>query len=260
MNDTPMKRKKSLATKILIAALVVFCLGSVAYFLLRPRDIRTALASQLNVPKERRDFFFLNLPPRPNCYPGTVLSTLGPAVATTVADDPSLQRGVQVAFSAVENATAGFSQSLSNSLFGGIIKQSDVQDVTVEVTDLVVVTMDGNELKRRALAQDSSVAEFNAGRQPTIILTAYEGILKFTVNSNAKSSGDAKISAPENVKRLEGRGFKIDANVEGSGTTKTTIVSVKPVVFAYEAASVRYSTAHLGPRPDAVDFTQLKAK
>jgi len=59
----------------LAAAVIVISVAAISLpkFLARPKDMKSALASALHVGSERKDDFFINLPPASSRYPGAIL-------------------------------------------------------------------------------------------------------------------------------------------------------------------------------------------
>jgi uncharacterized membrane protein len=61
----------TLIAVVVLAALVFF----LPRLFVRDADLRSCLASALNLPKDRAADFFINLPPVASRYPGTILAT-----------------------------------------------------------------------------------------------------------------------------------------------------------------------------------------
>jgi hypothetical protein len=107
-----MSRKQvgvTLAAVVVLAALVFL----LPRLLIRHADLRTRLASALNLPKERAADFFINLPPAASRYPGTILATerlfiLNPADA----NDEDLHTGASFQLTADDDVTGSALGSL----------------------------------------------------------------------------------------------------------------------------------------------------
>ena len=109
---------KQVVGGLVIVAMVVFAAYHVEWRR-KKLDVRAALAKALGVPPEAQDLFFLNLPPKPGAYPGTLVPAGSRGFIDAVpSDDAGLERGDPVAFDAFEEANVDTNDSLVASLIG----------------------------------------------------------------------------------------------------------------------------------------------
>jgi len=254
-----MKKRKWLWL-ILGISVGVIAATSIVYYLHRPPDVKTALRVALNVPEERKDYFFLNIPPLADCYPGTMYSALGTPIGAVASSSPDLSRGPLTQFRAHQKVDARLRQSVTSSLLSGVLQQQDLGDVTIDIHGLTVVTMDSSRIKRRLLQSDEALDLYNHGKDPLVVLKSYEGIVELTMHNTSQTSAKGNEPAQDKTEILRSRGFTVQGAVEGSGSHDMRMTSNAPIVFAYEAAHAKFATSNLGPRPDTVEFTPVREK
>lgn len=229
---------------------------------LRTPSLRASLAEALNVPE--RDFF-VNIPPAPSRYPGSVFATAQWLPLERVeANDPGLERRpapFTLRLARFDDARA--EGGVSSGLFGEVLRNRRVLDIDVSVDSAVVLEASVPELKRRLLDSEAVRSALDKGARPVVVTRAYEGRVTLTLRRRRDTSGEgwaavtrAACSAtgdcPAGVGGLVGSDTT-RLSTAASATDTLAITIPQPVVFAYQVMEASFVTTHLGASgPDSV--------
>jgi hypothetical protein len=144
----------TVALVVLIAALLL------PRILVRHRSLVDALAEALQLPRDRRDFFFVNLPPAAARYPGSVL-VIPQMLLLERSDenDVTIVEGKSFTLECEDANTANVVGSVSAAFAKELISNKDALKVTMRVEDGQVLEMAVDQLKHRLLNSDVSNAK-----------------------------------------------------------------------------------------------------
>jgi hypothetical protein len=246
--------------QIVLLAAVVVAISAIAIilprFLAKPRDIRSALAVALHIPKERIVDFFLNLPPASSRYPGAILVGKKLLVLEpSTANDTGFLEGQHFTLTASDSAVAGAAGSLDSTLLRSAARDSENVSLELTVNDGKVLELPVSELKRRLIDSESAKSAANKGVDPLVIDRAYVGTLEFVLRG--KSDAGAKLLA--NIAKSKELAVSTTASLDASrlaeGEIKLTLSA--PVVFAFEVSAASYITTNLGVGPSDVNFRRI---
>jgi len=113
---------------LLAGAVIVISAAAISLprFLARPKDIKSALANALHVPDERKNEFFINLPPANSRYPGPILAgnkllVLQPSMA----NDSGFLTGQHFSLTADDSTVADAAGSLDSDLIRSAAKDKE---------------------------------------------------------------------------------------------------------------------------------------
>ena len=225
------------------------------------RDLRASLAEALNVAP--RDFF-LNIPPAPNRYPGSVFATEQWLPLERVdANDTTLQRSAApftLRLARLDDAAA--QGGVSSGFFGEVLRHRRALDVDVRIDSATVLEVPVQDLKRRLLASDAVRSALDRGARPVVVTRAYEGIVTLTLRRRREASGEAwaavsravctlSSDCPTSAPPLANDTTRLSGSVSGADTLTVSIP--QRVVFAYQVMQASFITTHLGAAgPDSV--------
>lgn len=235
---------------ILVAVAAVIA----AYVFLVPRavekDLRDVLAEALAV---ERDDLVVNLPPRPQRYPGSILHTgLGLPVTLVDADADDLDPGPEYSLSARHEGLVKARGSLAAPVFEQVLENERLfqMNVTLSAGRTIEMTL------RNLQARIASIAEGSpTERETCVIVRAHEAVLTLDLERRQDVSVQAWSSF---LQELEGASLPLDdSEVEvGLDATSESHVEIRiptRVVVGYEAARVSdVRTAAAGLLPDPV--------
>jgi hypothetical protein len=243
---------------IVAAAVLVAATAFVIVRLATPsKDLRSALAAALHLPKDRAQNFFVNLPPAGSRYPGAVMVVpqmliLEPSTADATGIVEGQHFTLVSSDTVVADALTGFQ---SDPLTTAGHDKENVE-VALQVSNGRVLEMAVPELKQRLLASQSAQSAANKGTDPIIITRAYAGTLTFILRQKSTAGARLIADAAKSPELQTAGSIKLDASRTGQG--ELSIQVEQPVVFAFEASSARYITQHLAPGPDDVSLTPVK--
>lgn len=243
----------------LAAAVIVISVAAISLpkFLARPKDMKSALASALHVGNERKDDFFINLPPASSRYPGAILAgnkllVLEPSTA----NDSGFLEGQHFSLTSDDAAVADAAGSLDSNLIRSAAKDTENFSLELVVENGTVLELPVPDLKRRLLDSESAKSAANKGVDPLIIDRAYVGTLTFVLKRKS-DTGAKLISDIEKSGALASSTVaKLDATRAAEGDLRVTILS--PVVFAFEVISASYITNNLSVVPTDVNFRRIR--
>ena len=249
-----MSRKQvgvTLAAVVVLAALVFL----LPRLLTRHADLRTRLASALNLPKERAADFFINLPPAASRYPGTILATerlfiLNPADA----NDEDLHSGASFQLTADDDVTGSALGSLGVPWLNEAASSKQEVGLELQVSDGKILEMDVPALKKKLLGSQEAQSAANKGTDPIVITRAYMGKLTYLLKRKGSDQGSLWQKAPKSNQDSEH--FRIDASRVQQGEVRVEVLD--PVIFAFEASSAHYILTHLGVEPTDVNLTPVR--
>lgn len=244
---------------LIVAAALLVAAGAfvIARLTAAPKDLRSALAAALHLPKERELNFFVNLPPAGSRYPGAILVAPQMLVLEpSTSSDTGIVEGDHFTLVSSDAVVADALSSFQSNLLTTAGRDKENLDVELHVSNGRVLEMAVPEIKQRLLSSQSAQSAANKGTDPIVITRAYVGTLAFILRQ--KSSAGARLIADvAKAPELATSGsVKMDASKSGRG--ELSIQVEQPVVFAFEASSARYITNHLGPNPDDVSLTPIK--
>jgi|GEM_PF-5771720 len=200
-----------------------------------PDDFRGHLAALLNLPKDQADWLFLNLPPRPNCYPGTVMALERnlPFLAAVSEKEPNLARGSafeEELHSKVVSSLEG--SGLVATMVRGDLGDKAEAEVEVIITKAQVIDIKNTQDFKDRVLKLPKVKELEAKNvYPLAIFRAYEGLITFNVRVKNARKGDLEAKLPK---------FELKGGVENDGSGNFTIKSAEPTVFAYLAVTTAF--------------------
>ncbi|MBB6144338.1 hypothetical protein HNQ77_002290 [Silvibacterium bohemicum] len=249
-----MSRKQvglTLAAVVVLAALVFF----LPRLFTRHADLRTRLASALNLPKERAADFFINLPPAASRYPGTILATeqlfiLNPADA----NDPDLHTGDSFQLTANDEVAGNALGSLGVPWLNEAASSKQEVGLELEVSDGKILEMDVPALKKKLLASQEAQSAANKGTDPIVITRSYVGKITYVLKRKGSDQGSLWQKAPKSNQDSEH--FRIDASRTQEGEIRVEMLD--PVIFAFEASSAHFILTHLGVEPTDVNLTPIR--
>jgi hypothetical protein len=246
---------------IAIASAVIGLTGAfiAIHYLGGPKDLKSALAASLHLPKDEAKRFFVNLPPAGSRYPGAIIAppemlVLEESSANEDGIIPGNRFVLTASDSTVANALSGFNSQLLRTM------SHDKDDVSVElhVNNGQVLEMAVPTLKQKLLGSNAAQSAANKGTDPLIITRAYVGDLSFAIKKKSDAGAKLIAQAAKSPDLKSNSSLSISADQSGQG--ELTITVKDPIVFAFEASSARYLTQHLGARPDSVTLTPIEPK
>jgi hypothetical protein len=213
-------------------------------------DLRGALAKQWG---EKPEDLYINLPPRPERYPGAVFtSTYGAVIAFTKETDVDLRRGKAVDFRHEAKEMGQVDGSLGAAVFGIVARRSADLDRSVEIPDLCSVEMDVLSIARRlrALGWDANIPQ-----DLFVVLRAYEGHLTYRIERRQSFSSEAWEKFMQELAEKSRGDPAIKLSFEGSsgGREVGVITTISPIVIAYQACPaafvLRMAPGEQSPQP-----------
>jgi len=231
------------------------------------RDLRMALGDALNIGKESREFFFLNLPPAVGRYPGsTFLTNQWEPVELVAPNDAKLKRTQK--FTLVANATrmaSGSEQLLSKSL-GQMASNSGAAEFEIQVHEGQVVEMKYADLEEHLQETLKLLRASGSNVVPMVIVRSYEG----KISVRLKRKQDASATAWAELKEHAAKQAKQESDKEPAkapsvrfetgfmGEDAILLDVPEPVVFAFEVSKVRLAKQqHLGAPGDKIELEPL---
>jgi hypothetical protein len=242
-----------------LTLIAVVVLAALVFFLPRlfvpDADLRSSLASALNLPKDRAADFFINLPPAASRYPGTILATeklfiLNPADA----NDADLHTGSSFQLTTDDQIAGSALGSLGVPWLSEAASSKQEIGLELQVTDGKILEMDVPALKRKLLASQEAQSAANKGTDPVVITRAYQGRLTYLLKRKGADQGSIWSKAPKSD--LNAEHFRIDASRAQQGEVKVEIID--PVIFAFEASSAHFILTHLGVEPSDVVLSPIR--
>ena len=235
-------------------AILVFLLSR---FLVRNHDLRSALASALQVGEDRQQDFFINLPPAGSRLPGSILATNRLLVLdATDAGNPDIHSGANFQISTDDAVAASALGSLSVPVLREAAENKQSVSLELRIEKGKVLEMDGPRLKRRLLESQPARDAANKGTDPLVITRAYSGQLTFVLHRRTKERGEfwdrlARSAAGSKDSRLH-----VSADRASEGELRIEVSD--PVIFAFEASSATFITNHLGVEPSDVQLRPVR--
>jgi hypothetical protein len=241
----------TLIALVVLAALVFF----LPRLFTRNADLRSSLATALNVPKDRAADFFINLPPAASRYPGTILATerlfiLNPADA----NDSDLQTGSSFELTTDDQVAGSALGSLGVPWLNEAASSKQEIGLELQVKDGKILEMDVQALKRKLLASQEAQSAANKGTDPIVITRAYQGRLTYLLKRKGSDQGSVWNKAAQS--NLNTEHFRIDASRAQQGEVRVEMLD--PVIFAFEASSVHFILTHLGVEPSDVVLSPIR--
>jgi len=226
-------------------------------FLARPKDIKSALADALHVPHERKDDFFINLPPADSRYPGAILAgnkllVLQPSTA----NDRGFLTGQHFSLTADDSTVADAAGSLDSDLIRSAAKDRENVSLELVIDDGTVIELPVPELKRLLLESESAKSAANKGVDPLIVDRAYVGTLTFVLKRKSDAGAKLVSDIAKSGALASSTVAKLDATRAAEGELKVTISD--PIVFAFEVSAASYITNNLSIAPTDVNFRRVR--
>jgi hypothetical protein len=222
-----------------------------------PKDLRSALAAALRLPKERELNFFVNLPPAGSRYPGAILVAPQMLVLEpSTSSDTGIVEGDHFTLVTSDAVVAGALSSFQSDLLTTAGRDKENLDVALQVSNGRVLEMAVPQIKQRLLSSQSAQSAANKGTDPIVITRAYAGVLTFILRQRSDAGARLIADLAKAPELTAGGSVKLDASKTGQG--ELSIQVERPVVFAFEASSAQYITNHLGANPDDVSLTPVK--
>ena len=240
---------------------IVIVLSCVAIFLPRflapPKDVKSALASALHVPKERKDDFFINLPPASSRYPGAILAGKKLLVLEpSTANDSGLLEGQHFTLTADDATVADAAGSLDSDLLRTAAKDKENVSLVLTIRDGTVLELPVAELKRRLLQSESAKSAANKGVDPLVIDRAYVGTLMFVLKRKSDTGAKLLADIQKSGALASSATARLDATRAAEG--ELTITISNPVVFAFEVSAASYLTNNLSITPTDVNLRRIR--
>jgi hypothetical protein len=218
------------------------------------RSIRAELVKALGIPESQKDWFFLNLPPAENYYPGSIIPSRGEALidpVDRVKDASLLSIGKPIQLTAKEDVSVSGDDSLLVKIFNSHLGFKKSVKVYIEIDGATIIRMrDAATLKTRVMASSQAMNLYNRNRPPLVIVTAYEGTVKITVTS--LGGADVGVAASTPV-------FDVKSKTQGDRGVEFELTSKQPITFAYTAEKIEYIYNQLGPKPTDVVLKHIKS-
>jgi hypothetical protein len=150
-------------------------------------------------------------------------------------------------------STATLTTRAATDVLGQLFADSDNYLFTIDLSDGHV--LDGNLLEfKKSLLEDKEVMEaFQKGREPEIVIRAFEAIPKVTVRRSNKMSTEAWARIKQK---------SLDSNASLNADDSVTYSASAAVVVAFETVSIKYISSELGAGapPDKVDLLEVVRK
>jgi hypothetical protein len=242
--------KTAKRSQLIVSAALLVAAGAfvIAHLTAPPKDLRSALAAALHLPKERELSFFVNLPPAGSRYPGAILVApqmlvLEPSTST----DTGIVEGDHFTLASSDAVVADALSSFQSSLLTTAGRDKENLDVNLQVSNGRVLEMGVPQIKQRLLSSQSAQSAANKGTDPIVITRAYVGSLTFILRQRSAAGARLIANVAKAPEFATSGSVKLDASKSSQG--ELSIQVEQPVVFAFEASSARYITNHLGPNP-----------
>jgi len=226
--------------RIVIAAAVV---AAPLCWVFWPREpgFRDAVVDTYGI--ESDGLLFINVPPRPHRYPGTLLMTLeGLYVlySKTESNDPDLEHGEAAAVSGNYGELRSAEGSLVQSAFKEIAKAQRNVTLTFRIEDGRIVEMEGDKVRAKLQAlrdarpeiADEDVASELA--KLTVVIRAYEGKLRIGIERTSSMSAEAWADLQKALVETAEAEAKLDLARETQEELELAVDV--PFVFAFLAA------------------------
>jgi hypothetical protein len=194
-------------------------------------DVKSAIVHNFSANPQ---FLVLNLPPRPDAWPGAIFTAnLRYPITHGDPKDPALHSGPPIAINSDEglNLGAGAKGGIS-SFFGVSSDAADNADVAMSFPDAHIVDMDYGDLVRHVQASKDAVDAAKQGIIPVLVVKAYAGTPVITITKKASASADSWAKLKANVEA----GVKAIASNQDS----VSYNSGAPFVFAFETSEVHF--------------------
>lgn len=186
-----MKHKRAIIVLAILAVVVLLAVFLLPRLLTRNHDLRSALASALQVSAERQKDFFINLPPADARFPGSILATSKFLVLDrSDANNPDIHPGGTFQLSTDDAVAASALGSLSVPALQEAAENKQAITLELKIANGKVLEMDVPQLKHRLLESQAAGDAANKGTDPLVITRAYSGQLTFLLHRRSKESVD----------------------------------------------------------------------
>jgi hypothetical protein len=184
-------KRKRLVIVLAIVAVGLLAVYFVPRILTRNHDLRSALASALQVSAERQQDFFINLPPAQARFPGSILATSKLLVLdASDANNPDIRPGGTFHLSTDDAVAASALGSLSVPALREAAENKQAISLELRIENGKVLEMDVPQLKRRLLESQAARDAANKGTDPLVITRAYSGQIIFVLHRRSEESAD----------------------------------------------------------------------
>lgn len=250
----------SARTKTILISIFAFVLlavaGKVIISHLYPTDLKTQLAHMLGVQPQ---VLWINLPPAKNRAPGAVFiyQTTLLALESVQLDQDDLSLGTEFDLGWVSSTGSRLNGNAGAGFLGLIYDETGHVKVDLNASKCRSIEMPLNKLKQRLLKSEEVKAQAALGREPLIVVRAYEAILTLRVSKTSATSAEAWAKIKASAKSAASLPDSKVA-VQGEGDDLLEVKLKEPVIFAYEMVSARLISTHLGAEPNDIQFTAVK--
>jgi hypothetical protein len=249
--------RRTIAISIVVVGVVIAGIVFLLPRLSRP-TLRAALSRALNV---READLVLNLPPRPDCYPGAVFPPdMSIALVTANGSQPDLRRGSAFTIDSASLGDAAAAGGVEAGWIGEALQNREGADIQIRIENGRVVEIPVPVLKKRLIESEEVRHVAERGYDPLVIIRAYEGVLRivFTRRRGMSAAGWAAFQLRARSATQDG----VTMNVKGGLSDDATleIATSEPIVFAFETRSAKYITTHLGIEPNDVELVSSQGR
>jgi hypothetical protein len=252
-----LKHKRAIIVLAILAVVVLLAVFLLPRLLTRNHDLRSALASALQVSAERQKDFFINLPPADARFPGSILATSKFLVLDrSDANNPDIHPGGTFQLSTDDAVAASALGSLSVPALQEAAENKQAITLELKIANGKVLEMDVPQLKHRLLESQAAGDAANKGTDPLVITRAYSGQLTFLLHRRSKESVDLWNRLIRSSSASKDDHLSISADRASAGELSVEIRD--PVIFAFEVSTASFITSHLGAEPTDVQFRPIR--
>jgi len=231
-----------------LAVLVVIVFWVLHVPVVVEKDLRTVLAEMLDIP---RDELVLNIPPRPQRYPGSIFdTTLGIPIHFVDAEDADLVRGPAYSLSARHEGLTRASGSLASPVFEQVMENERLVQIAVRLTTGRIIEMTIDRLRdhiAQVIDQGSPTEQSTA-----VIVRAHEATMTLQLDRRQDVTADAWASFRNGIKRVLEPGSESEAelHIAAESEDHVQLEIPQPFVIGFQTARVEdVRTAADGVKP-----------